>query len=112
MHPALTFGAAACLVIAVLLLFSAFQGASYYGVTPQAQLALAIMTLVVAAIVIWIIYKAAKAKLSKIKTGKEALIGLVGARAKMIEAARNYETSHEGLRRRWMNILYELGQQL
>jgi regulator of protease activity HflC (stomatin/prohibitin superfamily) len=33
------------------------------------------------------------------------------ASEKMIEAARNYETSHEGLRLRWMNILYELGQQ-
>lgn len=78
MHPALTFIVAACLVIAVLLLLFAFQGASYYGVTPQAQLALAIVTLVVAAIIIWMVYKAAKAKLSKIKTGKEALIGSVG----------------------------------
>jgi regulator of protease activity HflC (stomatin/prohibitin superfamily) len=33
------------------------------------------------------------------------------AAQKMIEAARMYESSHEGLRLRWMNILYELGQQ-
>jgi regulator of protease activity HflC (stomatin/prohibitin superfamily) len=33
------------------------------------------------------------------------------ASQKMIEAAKMYETSHEGLRLRWMNILYELGQQ-
>ncbi len=33
------------------------------------------------------------------------------AAEKMIAAARMYETSHEGLRLRWMNILYELGQQ-
>jgi regulator of protease activity HflC (stomatin/prohibitin superfamily) len=33
------------------------------------------------------------------------------ASAKMIEAAKMYETSPEGLRLRWMNILYELGQQ-
>lgn len=33
------------------------------------------------------------------------------AAQKMIEAAKMYETSHEGLRLRWMNILYELGQQ-
>ena len=78
MHPGLTFFAAACIVIAVLLLLSAFQGASYYGVTPQAQLALAIVTLIVAAVISWMIYKAAQAKLSKIKTGKEALIGAVG----------------------------------
>ncbi len=29
----------------------------------------------------------------------------------MIEAAKMYEASPEGLRLRWMNILYELGQQ-
>lgn len=33
------------------------------------------------------------------------------AAQKMIEAANLYEKSHEGLRLRWMNILYELGQQ-
>jgi regulator of protease activity HflC (stomatin/prohibitin superfamily) len=33
------------------------------------------------------------------------------AAQKMIEAAKMYETSPEGLRLRWMNILYELGQQ-
>ena len=33
------------------------------------------------------------------------------AAQKMIEAAKMYEKSPEGLRLRWMNILYELGQQ-
>jgi regulator of protease activity HflC (stomatin/prohibitin superfamily) len=33
------------------------------------------------------------------------------AAGKMIEAAKAYEASPEGLRLRWMNILYELGQQ-
>jgi regulator of protease activity HflC (stomatin/prohibitin superfamily) len=33
------------------------------------------------------------------------------ASAKMIEAAKMYEASPTGLRLRWMNILYELGQQ-
>jgi len=33
------------------------------------------------------------------------------AAQKMIEAAKMYESSQEGLRLRWMNILYELGQQ-
>jgi regulator of protease activity HflC (stomatin/prohibitin superfamily) len=33
------------------------------------------------------------------------------AAPKMIEAAKMYESSPEGLRLRWMNILYELGQQ-
>ena len=33
------------------------------------------------------------------------------AAPKMMEAAKMYESSPEGLRLRWMNILYELGQQ-
>lgn len=33
------------------------------------------------------------------------------ASQKMIEAAKAYENSPEGMRLRWMNILYELGQQ-
>jgi regulator of protease activity HflC (stomatin/prohibitin superfamily) len=33
------------------------------------------------------------------------------AAQKMVEAAKMYEASPEGLRLRWMNILYELGQQ-
>ena len=33
------------------------------------------------------------------------------AAQKMIEAANLYEKSHEALRLRWMNILYEIGQQ-
>jgi len=78
MHPALTFVAAACIVIAVLLLLSVFQGTNYYGVSLQVQIALAVIALAIAAIVIWMIYKAARANLSKIKTGKEALVGSVG----------------------------------
>jgi membrane-bound serine protease (ClpP class) len=78
MHAALAFVAAICLVIAGLLLCSAFQGANYYGVTPEAQIALAIIIIIIALIIFWMIYKAAQAKLSKIKTGKEALIGSVG----------------------------------
>jgi membrane-bound serine protease (ClpP class) len=78
MHPALVFVAAICLVIAGLLLCSAFQGVNYYGFTPEAQLALAIIIIIIALIIFWMIYKAAQAKLSKIKTGKEALIGSKG----------------------------------
>ena len=78
MHATLTFVAAACIVIAVLLSFSVFQGANYYEVSPQVQIALAVIVLTIAAIFIWMIYKAAKADLYKIKTGKEALVGSVG----------------------------------
>lgn len=78
MHATLTFVATACLVIAVLLLFSVFQGVNYYGVSPQVQIAFVVIVLAIAAIVIWMIYYAAKADLNKIKTGKEALVGSVG----------------------------------
>jgi membrane-bound serine protease (ClpP class) len=81
MHPLLTLVAAASLAVTVLLFFSAFQGASIYGVSPEAQVAIAIVTLVFAAIIIWMIYKAAQAKMYKIKTGKEALIGSTGVAA-------------------------------
>lgn len=33
------------------------------------------------------------------------------AAQKMVEAAKMYESSPDGLRLRWMNMLYELGQQ-
>ncbi|HMK94547.1 MAG TPA: hypothetical protein VK536_04010 [Candidatus Limnocylindrales bacterium] len=33
------------------------------------------------------------------------------AAQKMVQAAKMYESSPDGLRLRWMNILYELGQQ-
>jgi membrane-bound serine protease (ClpP class) len=78
MHAALTFVAAACIVIAVLLSFSVFQGANYYAVSLQVQIALVIIVLAIAAIGIWMIYYAAKADLYKIKTGKEALVTSIG----------------------------------
>jgi membrane-bound ClpP family serine protease len=78
MHQTLAFAAGLCLLGAVLLLFSAFQGASYYGITPQTQIALAILIFVVIVILLWMIFKAVKAKGSRIKTGKEALIGSIG----------------------------------
>ena len=78
MHAALVFIAAACIVIAVLLSFSVFQSANFHEVSLQVQIALAVIVLAIAAIAIWMIYKAAKADLYKIKTGKEALVGSVG----------------------------------
>jgi membrane-bound serine protease (ClpP class) len=78
MHAALAFVAAACIMIAILLSFPVFQGANYHEVSLQVQIALAVIILAISAIVIWMIYKAAKADLYKIKTGKEALIGSVG----------------------------------
>jgi membrane-bound ClpP family serine protease len=78
MHQTLAFAAGLCLFVAVLLLFSAFHGTSYYGITPQTQIAFVILIFVIIAILLWMIFKAAEAKGSRIKTGKEALIGSIG----------------------------------
>jgi membrane-bound ClpP family serine protease len=78
MHQTLAFAAGLCLLVAILLLFSALQGASYFGITPQTQIAFAILIFVIIAILFWMIFKAAEAIGSRIKTGREALIGSVG----------------------------------
>ena len=78
MHAALAFLGGVCVTIAGILLFFAFIGISYYGLDPQAQITLAIVILVLAAVAAWVLYKGVKANLAKVKTGKEALIGARG----------------------------------
>ena len=57
-------------------------------------------------------YRGVRAQAERERTARVTLATAeFEAAQKMIEAARMYETSHEGLRLRWMNILYELGQQ-
>jgi membrane-bound serine protease (ClpP class) len=78
MHGALAFLAGICTTIATLLLVLALSGITYYGMTPQTQLALAIAAIILAAITLGLLYYALKAGKLKIKTGKEALIGSNG----------------------------------
>ena len=78
MHGILAFMAGVCTTIASLLLVLAVSGITYYGVTPQEQLSLAITLLTIAAIIFWMLYHAVKARKLKIQTGKEALIGAKG----------------------------------
>ena len=78
MHGALAFVAGVCTTIGVLLIVFALSGITYYGITPQTQLALALAAILVAAIAAWILYFALKARDYKIQTGKEALIGSTG----------------------------------
>ena len=74
----LAISGATCMVIASLLLFPSPQWLVYYVVSQQIQEVLVITAIVMAALFSFIVYKAAKAKLSKVKTGKEALIGAQG----------------------------------
>jgi membrane-bound serine protease (ClpP class) len=74
----LALSGATCMIIGSLLLFPSPQWLIYYEVSRQIQEALVITALVMAAFFSFIVYKAAKARLSKVRTGKEALIGAKG----------------------------------
>ncbi len=74
----LALSGAICMVIASLLLFPSPQWLIYYGVIQQIQEVLVIGAAVMASLFSFIVYKAAKARLSKVRTGKEALIGARG----------------------------------
>jgi membrane-bound serine protease (ClpP class) len=74
----LALSGAICVVIASLLLFPSPQWLIYYGVIQQIQEVLLVAAAAMASLFSFIVYKAAKAKLSKIRTGKEVLIGAVG----------------------------------
>jgi membrane-bound serine protease (ClpP class) len=65
-------------VIGAFLFFSALSGTTYYGIAIQIEETLAVTLLIIAAITAWIIYAGIRAQYSRIKTGKEALIGAKG----------------------------------
>jgi membrane-bound serine protease (ClpP class) len=67
-----------CLIIAGLLLLPVFHWLIIYEVNEQTTEALIIITVTLIIIFIFLAYKAATANLSKVKTGKEALIGAKG----------------------------------
>jgi membrane-bound serine protease (ClpP class) len=74
----LALSGAICMIVASLLLFPSPQWLIYYGVIQQIQGVLIIVAVAMASLFSFIVYKVAKARLSKIKTGKEALIGARG----------------------------------
>ena len=78
MHGWLAFISGVLVVIGAALLFAAFSGVTYYGLDAQMMIAAAIVLLVIAAIAAWLLYAALRAQYSKVKTGKEALIGAKG----------------------------------
>jgi membrane-bound ClpP family serine protease len=78
MHAGLSFVTGALVVIGAFLFFSALSGTTYYGIAIQIEETLAVTLLIIAAITAWIIYAGIRAQYSRIKTGKEALIGAKG----------------------------------
>jgi membrane-bound serine protease (ClpP class) len=74
----LALSGAICMIVASLLLFPSPQWLIYYGVIQQIQVVLVIVAVAMASLFSFIVYKVAKARLSKVKTGKEALIGARG----------------------------------
>jgi membrane-bound serine protease (ClpP class) len=74
----LALSGAICMIVASLLLFPSPQWLIYSGVIQQIQAVLVVATAAMASLFSFIVYKAAKAKLSKVRTGKEALIGATG----------------------------------
>jgi membrane-bound serine protease (ClpP class) len=81
MHGVLAFLAGVSFTIAALLFVLALTGITYYGITPQEDLALALIAIIVAVIIIIILYLALKSRSLKIETGKEALVGSTGKAA-------------------------------
>jgi membrane-bound serine protease (ClpP class) len=78
MHHGIAFFAGALIVIAAALFLSAGLGITYLGLDVQVEAVLAIILLVIAAILAWLLYAGVKAQYRRIKTGKEALIGAKG----------------------------------
>ena len=78
MHSGLTFLAIVSAFSGALLIISALLGISYYGISAQAEAAIAVIVFVIAILAAWILYKGLQANKTKVKTGLEALIGARG----------------------------------
>jgi membrane-bound serine protease (ClpP class) len=78
MHGWLAFVSGVLVVIGAVLLFDAFSGVTYYGIGAQGMIAVAVVLLVIAGIAAWLLYAALRAQCTRVKTGKEALIGAEG----------------------------------
>jgi hypothetical protein len=69
MHAGIALIGAICLFIAGFLMFLAVQGIVYFG-NPQTEAALAVAFFALAALFIFIAYKAVKSVFFKVRTGK------------------------------------------
>jgi membrane-bound serine protease (ClpP class) len=80
MHTGVALIGAICLIIAGFLTYLAVTGIGYFG-SPLTEAALATAFFALAALFIFIAYKAVESIFFKVKTGKEALIGNTGVAA-------------------------------
>jgi membrane-bound serine protease (ClpP class) len=78
MHGWLAFVTALFAVVGAIFVFGAFYGVSYFGLGEQVIIALAVALLVAAGIAAWLLYIALRAQYTRVKTGREALIGAFG----------------------------------
>jgi membrane-bound serine protease (ClpP class) len=78
MHAGLAFVIGILATISAFLFFAAISGTTYYGLAISVELTLGIALIFVAVIVAIIFYAGVKAQFIRVKTGKEALIGVKG----------------------------------
>ena len=77
-HLVVAFLSAISLILAVFLVYFALAGIAYFGVTVQAEMALAVILLILAAFTGFIAFTAYRTRNSRAKTGRETLIGARG----------------------------------
>jgi membrane-bound serine protease (ClpP class) len=78
MHAGLAFVIGILVTIAAFLFFAVISGTTYYGLAISVELTLGVTLIIVALIVAVIFYVGVKAQFTRVKTGKEALIGAKG----------------------------------
>jgi len=78
MHAGLAFVIGILVTIAAFLFFAALSGTTYYGLAISVELTLGVALIFVAVIVAFIFYVGVKAQFIRVKTGREALIGVKG----------------------------------
>ena len=78
MHAALMFVVVLWAVFAALILFFIFLGLSFVGADLQIQFLVAIAAVALLSILSFRLYRGIRANLSKVKTGKEVIIGARG----------------------------------
>jgi membrane-bound ClpP family serine protease len=83
MHAGLAFVIGILVTIAAFLFFAAISGTTYYGLAISVELTLGVTLIIVALIVGFIFYVGVKAQFSRVKTGKEALIGAKGVQQQL-----------------------------
>ena len=78
MHAGVAFLIGILVTIAGFLFFAALSGNTYYGIAVSIEETLAILMIIIALILVFIFYAGVKAQFTRVRTGKEAIIGATG----------------------------------